>query len=320
MKDFDPFTLSDLLEKREAVRIVAMRGTVFLLSARDALTLRPLTQPILDHDIHTNAQHREHLKGIDVDALAAAGRAIVANGPLTQPQMRPLLEERFPGRSGAALAHGIRGLVPMVQVPPRGVWGKSGPSALTPLDIWVGRELDSTPDIDAVILRYLAAFGPASPKDAQAWSGLTGLREVFDRLRPRLRVLRSEKGIELFDLPGAPRPDADVAVPVRILSPFDNVLLSHADRSRIVDAEVKARLFTINGIVKSAVLVGGRVVASTSVFRKGGAAVMEVEPLRKIAKSHRTSVAAEGRRLLKFAHPDAEERDVRFTDEHGGLM
>lgn len=320
MKGFDPSALSSLLEDRSAVRIVAMRGTVFLLSARDALKFRPLTQRILDNDIHTNTQHRVHLKGVDVGALGEAGRAVVADGPLTQLEMRPLLEARFPGRDGAALAHGVRGLVPMVQVPPRGVWGKTGPPALTPLDDWVGEPLDPAPAIDAVILRYLAAFGPASTKDAQAWSGLTGLGEVLGRLRPRLRVFRSEQGVELFDLPDAPRPGADASVPVRILAPFDNMLLSHADRSRIIDADVKARIFTINGIVKSAVVVGGRVVASAYVSRQGATAILEVEPLRKIAKTNRTSVAAEGRRLLKFAHPEAETREVRFTDEHDGLM
>ncbi|NLE82368.1 MAG: winged helix DNA-binding domain-containing protein [Rhodococcus sp.] len=320
MKHFDPSVLAGLLEDRSAVRIVAMRGTVFLLSARDALKFRPLTQRILDNDLHTNTQHRVHLKGVDVGALGEAGRAVVADGPLTQLEMRPLLEARFPGRDGAALAHGVRGLVPMVQVPPRGVWGKSGPPALTPLDDWVGEPLDPAPDIDGVVLRYLAAFGPVSTKDVQAWSGLTGLGEVMERLRPRLRVFTGEQGAELFDLPDAPRPDADASTPVRILAPFDNMLLSHADRSRIMDADVKARIFTVNGIVKSAVVVGGRVVASANVSRRGTAAILEVEPLRKIAKTNRTSVAAEGRRLLKFAHPDAETREVRFTDEHGGLM
>lgn len=208
----------------------------------------------------------------------------------------------------------------MVQVPPRGVWGRSGAPALTALEEWVGRPLNPAPDIESVMLRYLAAFGPASAKDAQAWSGLTGLGEVFDRLRSRLRVFTAESGAELFDLPDAPRPDAGVAAPVRILAPFDNVLLSHADRTRIVDDEARRQIITQNGIVKPAVLVDGRVVALTSTTRQGGVAVLQVEPLTKISVRNRSAVEAEGRRLLKFAHPDAETRDVRFVDGRGGLM
>ncbi|MCQ4119816.1 winged helix DNA-binding domain-containing protein [Rhodococcus sp. FXJ9.536] len=312
IEKFRPNALSELIENREVVRIVAMRGTVFALSAADALTFRPLIQPILDRDLHTNTQHRAHLEGIDVDALAAVGRDLVRDRPLTQLQMRPLLEERFPGRDGAALAHGVRALVPMVQVPPRGVWGKSGQPALATLESWVGRPLAPGPSLRAMMLRYLAAFGPASARDAQAWSGLTRLGEVLDDLRPQLRVFTGESGTELFDLPDAPRPKADVPAPVRILAPFDNVLLSHADRSRILDDALRKQIFTQNGIIKPAVLVGGRVVGFTSTVAGKDGVVLEVEPLTKIAKSHRSAVEAEGRRLLKFAHPDADNREVRF--------
>ncbi|WP_133986450.1 winged helix DNA-binding domain-containing protein [Rhodococcus sp. IEGM 1351] len=307
-------SLSDLIEKRAVVRIVAMRGTVFALSSSDALSFRPLTQPLLDRDLHTNTQYRSSLDGIDLGALAAAGRELVRDEPRTQSQMRPLLEERFPGRDGAALAHGVRGLVPMVQVPPRGLWGRSGQPALSTLESWVGRPLSAAPSIDTMLLRYLAAFGPASARDAQAWSGLTRLGEVLDRLRPELRVFAGESGPELFDLPDAPRPDPGTPAPVRILAPFDNVLLSHADRGRLLDDDVRKKVFTQNGIIKPAVLVNGRVAAFTTTVVEKSRAVLDVEPLAKIAKTHRTAIEAEGRRLLKFAHPDAPERVVRFTD------
>ncbi|MHA4848836.1 winged helix DNA-binding domain-containing protein [Rhodococcus sp. MSC1_016] len=314
IEKFRPDALSELIERREVVRIVAMRGTVFALSAADALTFRPLVQPLLDRDLRTNTQYRAHLDGIDVAALAAAGRDLVRDRPRTQLQMRPLLEERFPGRDGAALAHGVRGLVPMVQVPPRGLWGRSGQPALATLESWVGQPLDPAPSLRTMVLRYLAAFGPASALDAQAWSGLTRLGEILDELRPQLRVFTAESGTELFDLPDAPRPEAGVPAPVRILAPFDNVLLSHADRRRILDDEVRKRVFTQNGIIKPAVLVGGRVAGFTTTTVGKDAVILEVEPLTTIAKSHRPAIEAEGRRLLKFAHPEAVTREVRFTD------
>jgi hypothetical protein len=202
----------------------------------------------------------------------------------------------------------------MVQVPPRGLWGRSGQPALSTLESWVGRPLAAAPSIDRMLLRYLAAFGPASALDAQAWSGLTRLGEVLDRLRPRLRVFAGESGRELFDLPDAPRPDPGTPAPVRILAPFDNVLLSHADRGRLLDDELRRKIFTQNGIIKPAVLVNGRVAGFTATVVEKSRVTLEVEPLVTIAKTHRTAIEAEGRRLLKFAHPGIAERVVRFTD------
>lgn len=312
LKNFRPQELSNLIENRLVVRIVVMRGTVHALSASDALALRPLVQQIMDRDLRTNSQYRAGLAGVDLDALGAAGRTLVEERPLTQAQLRPHLAELFPDNDPNALAHGVRGLLPLVQVPPRGVWGKSGQPSLTTLDSWVGRPVESAPSIEKMLLRYLAAFGPASVRDAQAWSGLTRLGEVVDRLRSQLRVFRSDAGVELFDLPDAPRPDEATPAPVRILAPFDNVLLSHADRGRIVDDGPRKALFSVNGIVSPAVLVGGRVAGLTRINASNGDAKLEVRPLVGLTKTARSAIEVEGRRLLKFAHPDAQTREVRF--------
>ena len=311
LKNFAPEQLSELLLSRSAVRIVVMRGTVHLLAADDARLLRPLVQPVLDRDLRLNALHAAGLEGIDHDELAAAGRALVEETPLTAAELRPLLGERWPDRDSAALAHGVRGLLPLVQVPPRGIWGKAGQPTLTTLEHWLGREPLANPSLDAMVLRYLAAYGPASIQDVQAWSGLTRLGEVVERIRSQLVVLRSESGTELFDLPDAPRPGPDVVAPVRILAPFDNLLLSYADRTRVLDEEYKAALFTQNGIIKPAVLVNGRAVGFVAITKTKGAVLLEVSLFTKIAKSALTALEKEGHALLRFAHPDAGSYEVR---------
>ncbi len=211
-----------------------MRNTVHLVSARDCLQLRPLVQPVIDRGFYTNRAHREGLEGVDIEALSAAGRALLEERPRTAKELGELLRERWPERDPASLARAIRHLVPLVQVPPRGVWGKSGPAAHTTAEAWLSHPLDPGLSLEELVIRYLGTFGPASVKDVQAWSGLTRLGEVVDRLRPRLLSFRDERGRELFDLPDAPRPDPDTPAPPRFLPNFDNLILSHADRTRVV--------------------------------------------------------------------------------------
>ncbi|HEX2204058.1 MAG TPA: crosslink repair DNA glycosylase YcaQ family protein, partial [Longimicrobium sp.] len=166
------------------------------------------------------------------------------------------------------------------------------------------------------LARYLAAFGPATVKDAQVWSGLTKLREAAARLGGRLRTYRDERGRELLDLAGAPRPDADTPAPPRFLPEWDNLLLSHADRSRVITEADRARVFTVNGIIRPTILVDGTVRGTWSLVRERGAAALVVEPFAKLAKGDRAALADEGARLLAFAAP-GEPHDVRFAQADG---
>ncbi|MBJ8343600.1 AlkZ family DNA glycosylase [Antrihabitans sp. YC2-6] len=311
LKDFAPQQLSDLLTDRRAVRIVTMRGTVHLLAAQDARSLRTLMQPMLDRFLLNNPQYTPTLSAIDLGELAKVGRELVEDSPLTAAQLRTKFAELWPDRDPAALAYGLRILLPLLQVPPRGLWGKAGQPALTTIEHWLGPSA-VVPTLDDMVLRYLGAYGPASVQDIQAWSGLARLGEVFDRLRPRLRVFAAESGAELFDLPDAPRPAEDTPAPVRILAPFDNILLSHADRTRILDREYKSRLFTVNGIIKPAVLVHGRAVGYIVLTKAKGEAVVAVELFEKIAKTHVAALEREANDLLRFAHPQAERHEVRI--------
>jgi len=139
-------------------------------------------------------------------------------------------------------------------VPPRGLWGANGPAAWAPVESWLGAPLRRVP-VDALVLRYLGAFGPASVADVQVWSGLTRLREVAERLP--LRTLRGPGGQVLNDLPDAPRPAEDVPAPPRFLPAYDNLLLSHRDRSRVIRDGCPVPLPAGNGATAGTFLVDG---------------------------------------------------------------
>ena len=200
-----------------------------------------------------------------------------------------------------------------MQVPPRGVWGASGRAAHTTAEHWLGRRLAPAPAPDELVLRYLAAFGPASVMDVQTWCGLTRLGEVTERLRPQLEAFRAEDGRELFDLPDAPRPGPDVPAPVRFLYEYDNLLLSHADRSRFFTDEPIEAIAKRRQSVPGAVLMDGLVRASWTVGRDGDTAVLTVRALDRFSPDDEEELCEEGARLLELVAAAAAEHDVRVV-------
>ncbi len=310
LERFDPAELSQLVTERAVVRIAVMRSTIHLVSARDCLELRPLVQPAVERGFR--GTYGKRTVDLDVHEVAAAGRAILTDRALAAAPLGRLLQDRWPDYPPDVLANIVRTLVPLVQVPPRGVWGASGQSAHTPADVWLGRSLAAEPSIDTMVLRYLAAFGPATVQDAQAWSGLTKLSEVFERLAPQLCTFSDEDGRTLHDLPDAPRPSADTDAPPRFLPEFDNLLLSHADRGHVVANEHRA-LFTANNFVVGTVLVDGWVDGLWRVSRGQGTATMTVELLRRCSKKDKEAIASEGEALLAMLAPKVASRDVAVS-------
>ncbi|MBO3749740.1 AlkZ family DNA glycosylase [Streptosporangiaceae bacterium NEAU-GS5] len=296
---FTPDQLSTLITNRDAVRIALMRGTIHLVSARDCLQLRPLFQTSLDRWL-TTAFGRQ-LPGVDLDAVTTHGRTLVETTPLTFDELGKQLAPHWPDATPQALAQVIRGRVPLVQVPPRGLWGAAGAARHTSAETWLGQPLDPAPSIDQLVLRYLNAFGPATVKDIQTWSGLTRLREVTTRLAPHLRAFRGEDGAELYDLPEAPRPDPDTPAPCRLVAEFDNLVLSHADRTRVMTDADRKRFFTVNGIFPGVLLLDGRCAGTWRITREREAITLAFTPYRKLTAAEIDDVTAEGHRLLDFA-------------------
>ena len=317
LEGFQPDDLAQLLVDRAVVRIVALRGTLHLFSADDALTLRALCQPVLDKELARHPEFGPELRGVDLDAPLAFARQLLADQPRTGTEIRAAMAERFPDLHPGALAYACRNHLSFVQVPPRGLWGRSATVRSTTAEAWLGRSLPSAPSIDDVVLRYFAAFGPATVADVATWSRLTGLREVVERLRPRLRPFRDEQGRQLFDLPDAPRPDPDTPAPPRFLPMYDNVLLSHADRGRFLPDGRGTGLAAVTGVGRGAVLSGGLVSAVWRIERDSKAAeagaTLVVDQAIRLSKRATTAVAAEGRRLLRFLVPGAHPHDVRFV-------
>jgi DNA glycosylase AlkZ-like len=205
----------------------------------------------------------------------------------------------------------VRYTVPLVFTPPRGTWQGRGPVTLTTFEAWLGRPPGPAAEPERLVTRYLAAFGPASVADMRAWSGLA-LRTWFEKLRPKLVVFRDERGVELFDLPRAPRP-VTTTVPLRLIPDYDNILLGHADRTRIMPAGRHLGMFSSNGVMQGAVLVDGFVRAMWTPRAARGATTLEVAPFeRPLARAARPEVEEEAAALLRFLAP-GDRYDVRYA-------
>jgi Winged helix DNA-binding domain len=313
LQGFHHEELSDLVRSRQAVRTTLMRGTIHLVTARDALGLRPLFQPFLERGFFHGSPWGRLAGNVDPKALLDAGREIMGERPRTVADLAKLLDRKFPGHDGVALAYGVRSMLPMAFATPRGIWQGGGPVSLTTLEAWLGRSAGPAIAPEELVLRYLAAFGPASATDMRAWSGLA-MRPAFETLRPRLASFRDQHGIELFDLPKSPRPAADTAVPARFLPDYDNILLAHADRTRIMAPGQHLGLFSSNGIMKGSVLVDGFVRAGWRPIKDKPGTALVITPFDEpIRRQDRATVTAEGLRLLTFLAP-GEKHTVEFGE------
>ncbi|MFG1911774.1 winged helix DNA-binding domain-containing protein [Kribbella sp. NPDC048928] len=308
LTDFNPGQAAELLVDRSLIRIALMRSTIHLVTPEDARALRPLIQPVLDRDLYRNFTHGKPIQGIDMAQLVADGIELLAPKPLPNKELGALLAERWPGRPPASLVYAIRNQVPLVQVPPRAVWGRSGPIAHTTADAWlganVGASVPATASLEWMIRRYLAAFGPASVKDMQVWSGLTKLREVVEPMS--LQVFLDEHGQTLYDLPDTTHPDPESPAPPRFLYDFDNLLLSYADRTRVITDD-HARHRT-QRTVPQILLVDGFTAGDWTVGRDADEATLTIRTYQSLTDPG--AVVKEAEALLAFLHPDAGTRKV----------
>ncbi len=166
-----------------------------------------------------------------------------------------------------------------------------------------------------LVKRYLAAFGPSSVKDVQAWAGMTRLRDPVEELKPELFTFRDEAGNELLDLPDAPRPSGDTPAPVRFVPEYDNLVLSHADRTRVLPDAYRSKVLLSAGRVRATILVDGFVRGAWRIEKSRGAPTLVIEPFEAVPEADREALRAEGERLIRFVHDDGRDLDVRFAED-----
>ncbi|MFE3203583.1 winged helix DNA-binding domain-containing protein [Embleya sp. NPDC059237] len=310
--EFRHAELTDLYTDKDVVRGPLLRGTQHLAAAEDYAWIRPHFQPAPGTELRASYYAAE-TRGLEPDELAATGRELLADGQLARRELGRLLGERYPGRSGYVLAAAVQRMLPIVHPTPNGVWGGWGnrpsvPMALAP--VWTGRAMDPTRDVRELVERYLAAFGPASVADVQAWSGLKRLRAVIEAMP--LRVLRDVDGRDLYDLPDAELAAEDAPAPVRFLPAFDNAVLGHADRTRILPDEHRRRVLPGNSLVLPTFLVDGFIAGTWSVHPTG----LRLIPFAPLSAETTDAVTAEAARLCTFAAPaDPAARDVEILPQ-----
>jgi hypothetical protein len=308
LENFTPDDLAGLIESRLVVRIALMRWTLHVVTARDCLGLRPVVQSVMDQRMR--ALFGRQLEGVDLERLAERGRTLVEKQPRSLGDVGRELADACPGHEPSVLGNALAALVPLVQVPPRGLWGRNGRAVQTSAERWLGRPLEPAGPPDHLILRYLAAFGPATIDDIAKWSGLRGVRCAVDRLRPQLRSFRDEDGHELFDVLDGPLPDPGTPAPARFLPECDNAVLAHADRSRIVGNGHK-RLVTAH----KTFLVDGFVRGTWKVIHGSRTDTLVISPIAPIGREDRLALAEEGAQLLAFAAgSDDVKISVRFHE------
>ncbi|HYH12860.1 MAG TPA: winged helix DNA-binding domain-containing protein [Thermomicrobiales bacterium] len=312
LEGFSPAELVEMMLARQAVRVTVMRGTIHLLTARDAVAIRAVMQPWMAQQVQRSPYIRPRVKGLDLEQVREESHRLLREEPMTIKDLAPRLEKIWPDRDGMAMAQAARWLLPLVQVPPRGLWRTSGKAAWAPLDQWLGEPVAGDPCPDDMILRYLRAFGPASNADLQKWSGLSGMREHLGGLLPQLRVFRNEAGKELFDVPDGPIPDEDTPAPVRLLPKFDNAILSHAHRTRITLKEDWPKIGTVNGLIAATLLVDGYVRGTWDIVEEREGLAVEVTPFIDLSMDEKDEIVEEAGAMLAFAAPDASRHQVRF--------
>ncbi|MEC3919480.1 winged helix DNA-binding domain-containing protein [Nocardia sp. CDC160] len=302
-RGFDPAAVSKALDDRSLVRITLMRGTIHLVTPPDALRIAPHIQPELEKIPFRKGFNYGALVGLDPEAVRAHGESVLGDEPMSAARLREHAAALYPDRDPGAIVQAWLYQLPVLQTPPRGRWGDSSRPIWSRVQPWLGAPLDPDYPLAELLLRYLRAFGPATTMDMQTWSKLTGMKKAVEQLGDRVRTYTDERGRTLYDAADAPLADPDLPAPVRLLGWYDNAVLSHQDRSRIVpDGNAPTLRAFANQV--SPILVDGFMTGVYKVFSKGDTASLRILPHTNWSRAQRTAVESEALALLAFLEPE----------------
>jgi hypothetical protein len=300
LAQFTPGDLMTLRDQGVVVRAALLRSTLHWVSAADYRWMRPVIQPALERAWQGFFGARK--SGIEIAPLCEAALEILSAGPVSLNFLSEGLLKTFPHWNKEAMEYGVRTHLPLVQVPPAGAW-KGGTAARYQLV-----EADKSADPQRLVRRYLAAFGPASAADVAAWAGYSGIRKTMEAMAEELVAYRSEDGRTLYDLPGVTL--AEGPVPIRFVAELDNLILAHADRSRIVPELHRKKVFLTAGRVLATILIDGFVGGVWKVEREKKVARLRIELFAEPKAKLRRQIESSGEELLHFAEPDYAQHEV----------
>ena len=312
LRDFHRDDLAKLIESRQIVKATWIRATLHLLSAADYLRFRATLQSALEGASASIVQRR----GGDFDRahVLSSARTFIAEQPRSFAEITAMLEALLPDVDIGSMRYTVRTHLPMVQVPNSSRWSYPGNPQFTLADSWIGQPFATEADFRALFFRYLAAFGPASAADMQTWSGLAKLKEAVEKLKPELVVYRDEQNREIFDLPDMTIPDGAGSAPIRFLPEYDNLLLSHSKRTRVIAAAHRSKVYLPGLRVASTILIDGFVAGTWKVEQKKGVATLTITPFDTLSRENRGALSEEGERLVRFIEPDAKSYEVKFAE------
>jgi hypothetical protein len=310
LRDFRRDDLARLIENGDVIKATFIRGTLHLCTAEDYLRFRAGLQPMLSQGWSAIVKSRN--ADFEMDSLLAAARRYIGEKPRTFAEISDMLAELMPGHDVGAMRYAVRTHIPLVQVPITSGWSYPNKPEFTLAETWIGRPIAPENHLRDLIFRYLAAFGPASVTDIQTWSGQSKLKDTIEKLKPGLQRYRDEKRRELFDLPNLSLPAGDGPAPVRFLPEYDNLLLSHSDRRRVIADEHRSKVFLPGLRVRATILVDGFVRGAWKIEKTKNAATLVIEPFDKLTRHDRTALIEEAERLVRFVEAKAKTFEVRF--------
>ena len=297
---FQPEDLRTGIASREVVRATAMRGTLYLMTAADFLAFRG------------------SLRTGEAIALPGGTKTTVtelepvltlARRHFAQPQVfesfREVLEKA--GFSDIRImAYAARQLLPLVQAASDTPYGFSPGGEFVLAKAYLGKDVAAATEPTALLRRYLAAWGPATPADFSGWSGLKGVAPLFEALGDDLVTFRDDRKKVLYDLKDAPRPGGHIPAPPRFVPDFDAVTQGHQDRARILPAEHAPRVASKNLQVPPMLLVDGFVAGTWKLEVRPKTATVTVTPFESFSARDREAVEAEAIALAKTFEPTAQ--------------